>query len=286
MSQPAIGIIGGTGLYEMPGLKIDEEVRLETPFGVPSDSYRIGKLEGKRIAFLSRHGRGHRISPSELNFRANIWGMKKLGVEQIIAVSAVGSMKEEIGPGDLVIIDQFFDCTRGRSSTFFTDGVVAHVTFADPICPSIRKLLTAAGRKLELPIKDGGTYLCIEGPQFSTRAESEIYRKWGVDVIGMTNLQEAKLAREAEICYATIALSTDYDCWHETHDDVTVEAIFEVLRNNVENAKKMIREVVTTIPSSRNCPCADALKTAILTDKNLIPAETKKRLELIAGRYW
>lgn len=283
--RASVGIIGGSGLYEMEGLKILDEVRLETPFGRPSDAYILGEIEGRKVAFLPRHGRGHRISPSELNFRANIWGMKKLGVETIIGVSAVGSMREEIHPGDMVIIDQFFDRTKGRVSTFFTEGVVAHVTFADPLCPVLRRLLIEAGKVVGARVHEKGTYICMEGPQFSTRAESNIYRQWGVDVIGMTNLQEAKLAREAEICYATIALSTDYDCWHETHDDVTIGAVLEVLKKNVETAKGMIRETIRKLPLKRDCECGRALAHAILTDRRLIPEETKKKLAVIAGKY-
>ncbi|MBI2068284.1 MAG: S-methyl-5'-thioadenosine phosphorylase [Deltaproteobacteria bacterium] len=286
MSEPLIGIIGGSGLYEIEGLKVIEEINLETPFGKPSDAFMAGEMAGRKVVFLSRHGRGHRLSPSELNFRANIWGMKKLGVEWIIAVSAVGSMREEIHPGDMVIVDQFFDRTRGRPSTFFTEGVVAHVTFADPLCPSLRKILIQSGKTVGATIHEKGTYLCMEGPQFSTRSESNLYRKWGMDVIGMTNLQEAKLAREAEICYATIALSTDYDCWHEHHGDVTVDAIVAVLKKNVETAKKMIREAIKIIQHPRNCGCGEALKTAILTDRQAISPEAKKKLELIAGRYF
>ncbi|MBI4374405.1 MAG: S-methyl-5'-thioadenosine phosphorylase [Deltaproteobacteria bacterium] len=286
MPEKRIGVIGGSGLYEMEGLKVVEEVKLETPFGPPSDAYLVGILEGKKVVFLPRHGRGHRLSPSELNFRANIWGMKKLGVEWIIAVSAVGSLREEIRPGHMVIVDQFFDRTKGRVSTFFSDGVVAHVAFADPVCSSLRQQLIASGREVGAIVHEKGTYICMEGPQFSSRAESNLYRRWGMDVIGMTNLQEAKLAREAEICYATIALSTDYDCWHETHEDVTIDAILEVLKKNVETAKGMIRETVVRLPLKRSCGCDSAMKNAILTDRRLIPAETKKRLELIAGRYF
>ena len=286
MSKTTIGVIGGSGLYQMEGLKVLEEVSLETPFGKPSDAYILGELEGQRVVFLPRHGRGHRLSPSELNYRANIWGMKKLGVESIIAVSAVGSLREEIVPGHMVIIDQFVDRTKGRASTFFTDGVVAHVTFADPLCPHIRKILIESGKSVGATVHEKGTYLCMEGPQFSTRAESHLYRKWGMDVIGMTNLQEAKLAREAEICYATIALSTDYDCWYEGHDDVTIDAVIAVLLKNVETAKKMIQQAVKKIPSITECNCRSSLKNAILSDRSLIPAETKKRLEIIAGKYF
>lgn len=286
MSEKIIGVIGGSGLYEMDGLKVLEEVHLETPFGKPSDVYIMGHLEGQKVVFLSRHGRGHRVSPSEINYRANIWGMKKLGVEAVVAVSAVGSMKEAIVPGHMVIVDQFFDRTRGRASTFFTDGIVAHVGFADPLCGSLRELLIKAGQAVGATVHEKGTYLCMEGPQFSTRAESNVYRQWGMDVIGMTNLQEAKLAREAEICYATIALSTDYDCWHESHEDVTIEAILDVLRRNVETAKKMIRWTLQNLVSKKSCECGQALKNAILTDRSVIPVETKKKLEIIAGKYF
>lgn len=281
----AIGVIGGSGLYEMEGLKVLKEIRLETPFGAPSDVYILGELEGREVVFLPRHGKGHRISPSELNFRANIWGFKKLGVDAILAVSAVGSMKKEIVPGHMVIIDQFVDRTKGRPSTFFTEGIVAHVTFADPLCPANRKILIEAGKKSGAVVHEKGTYLCMEGPQFSTRAESNLYRRWGMDVIGMTNLQEAKLAREAEICYATIALSTDYDCWHEGHDDVTIEMVIETLKNNVETAKKMIRYAIPAIDPKRICRCRGALQHAILTDRSKISAQTRSRLEVIAGKY-
>ena len=289
MSKNPIGVIGGSGLYAMDGLKIIEEIKLETPFGAPSDLYILGELDQQKIIFLPRHGRGHRVSPSELNFRANIWGFKKLGVETIIAVSAVGSLKKEIEPGHMVIIDQFFDRTKGRVSTFFTDGVVAHLTFADPLCPEIRKSLMAsgkeAGKEIGSVVHEKGTYLCMEGPQFSTRAESNVYRSWGMDVIGMTNLQEAKLAREAEICYATIALSTDYDCWYEGHDDVTIDMVIATLTKNVETAKKIIRVAVQKIRDDRTCGCRTSMKHAIITDRALIPEETKKRLEVIVGKY-
>lgn len=285
MSKNPIGVIGGSGLYVIDGLRIIEEIKIETPFGSPSDSYILGELEGKKIIFLPRHGRGHRVSPSELNFRANIWGFKKLGVDAIIAVSAVGSLKKEIEPGHMVIIDQFFDRTKGRVSTFFSDGVVAHLTFADPLCSEIRKILIQAGKETKATLHEKGTYLCMEGPQFSTRAESNVYRSWGMDVIGMTNLQEAKLAREAEICYATIALSTDYDCWYEGHDDVTIDMVIATLTKNVETAKKMIRVAVQKISTERSCGCRTSMKHAIITDRTLIPEETKKRLEIIAGKY-
>ncbi len=280
-----IGVIGGSGLYEMEGLTRVREVKLHTPFGEPSDAYITGSLGAIEMVFLPRHGRGHRFLPTEVNYRANIYGMKKLGVDRIISVSAVGSMKEEIAPGHIVIPDQFYDLTKHRKSTFFGDGVVAHVGFADPVCHDLFGVLADAGKKAGATVHKGGTYICMEGPQFSTRAESKIYRKWGVDVIGMTNATEAKLAREAEICYATLALSTDYDCWHETEEDVTVEAVIAVLMKNVETAKKIIKEAVTMIPVKKGCHCSDALKNAIMTKPELIPEKTKKDLELIIGKY-
>jgi len=242
--QAEIGIIGGSGLYHMPGFEAQEEANIQTPFGSPSDNYVLGMLAGRRVAFLTRHGRGHRISPSELNFRANIYGMKSLGVQRIISLSAVGSLKEEHRPLDFVIPDQFFDRTRGRVSTFFGDGLVAHISFADPVCPQASAVLAAACRAAGVNVTQGGTYLCMEGPAFSTRAESNIYRSWGMDVIGMTNLQEAKLAREAEICYVTVAMVTDYDCWHAEHDAVTVTDIIANLTRNAENACKVVAEAV------------------------------------------
>ena len=280
-----VGVIGGSGLYDIQGLTDVREVEISTPFGAPSDAYITGVLEGVRMVFLPRHGRGHRISPSEINFRANIWGMKKLGVTRILSVSAVGSMQKNIHPGDFVVIDQFFDRTRHRADTFFTDGVVAHVMFADPVCAGLRKTLLQAGKKLKLKCHDGGTYVNMEGPQFSTRAESKIYRQWGVDVIGMTNLQEAKLAREAEICYATIAMATDYDCWHEDHDDVTVGAIIAVMNKNVGNAKKLILEAIPRLAPQGDCACGTALKSAIMTAHDRIPPEAQLRLGLLIGKY-
>lgn len=280
-----IGVIGGSGLYEMEGLTGVREVTLHTPFGEPSDAYITGSLGGIEMVFLPRHGRGHRFLPTEVNYRANIYGMKKLGVDRIISVSAVGSMKEEIEPGHIVIPDQFYDLTKHRKSTFFGDGVVAHVGFADPICHDLFETLAGAGKKAGATVHKGGTYICMEGPQFSTRAESRIYRKWGVDVIGMTNATEAKLAREAEICYATLALSTDYDCWHETEEDVTVEAVIAVLMKNVETAKKIIKEAVTMMPAKIGCRCSEALKNAIMTKAELIPEKTKKDMDLIIGKY-
>ena len=284
-SKAEIGIIGGSGLYSMPGFSAQREVKLDTPFGSPSDPYIVGELAGKSVAFLSRHGRGHRISPSELNFRANIFGMKMLGVERIISLSAVGSLKEEHAPLDFVIPDQFFDRTKGRISTFFGGGIVAHIGFADPVCGEVAKIVDRSAREVGINSKLGGTYLCMEGPAFSTRAESNIYRSWGMDVIGMTNLQEAKLSREAEICYATIAMVTDYDCWHEAHDAVTVEQIIGNLSRNADNACKLVRHVVENLPADRNCKCGSALKHAIITDRTAIPAETKKKLRLLIGKY-
>src|SRR6202142_2122717 len=250
-----IGIIGGSGLYSMPGFEAQEERTLETPWGAPSDVYIVGKLAGKEVAFLARHARGHRLSPSELNFRANIYGMKTLGVDRILSLSAVGSLKEEHRPLDFLIPDQFFDRTRGRISTFFGDGLVAHVSFADPVCPQLSGAAEAACLAASVNVKRGGTYLCMEGPAFSTKAESNIYRSWNMDVIGMTNLQEAKLAREAEICYVTVAMVTDYDCWHPHHDSVTVDQIVSVLVKNAENAASAVRQAVALMPANRGCKC-------------------------------
>jgi len=285
MGDQVVGVIGGSGLYEMEDLEDVREVKLSTPFGEPSDAYITGTLGDTEMVFLPRHGRGHRISPTEINFRANIWGMKQLGVSQILSVSAVGSMREEIEPGHFVVIDQFFDRTRHRPDTFFEKGVVAHVMFADPVCSHLRPVLVDAGREVGLTIHDGGTYINMEGPQFSTRAESKIYRSWGVDVIGMTNLQEARLAREAEICYATIAMSTDYDCWHEAHDDVTVEAILEVMHRNVDNAKAVVRAAVPHLSGERSCGCQSALQFAIMTARDQIGAEARDRLGLFIDKY-
>jgi len=285
LAQADIGIIGGSGLYSMPGLTDVHEVAQETPFGPPSDPYVLGMLEGKKVAFLARHGRGHRILPTELNFRANIYGFKQLGVERILSVSAVGSLKEEHKPGEFLVVDQFVDRTRHRVDTFFGDGVVAHVAFADPICPQLAEIMTGACRKAKVVGKSGGTYVCMEGPQFSTKAESNLYRSWGMDVIGMTNLQEAKLAREAELCYVTVAMVTDYDCWHPHHDSVTVDQIVAVLLKNAENACNVVREAVAAMPQDRACKCGAALAHAILTDKTKIPQVTKDRLKLILGKY-
>lgn len=282
--ESVVGVIGGSGLYEIQGLESVGEIELSTPFGAPSDAYVTGVLSETRMVFLPRHGRGHRISPTEINSRANLWGMKKLGVTRIVSVSAVGSMREDVAPGDFVIVDQFFDRTRHRPDTFFQDGVVAHVMFADPVCPETRRTLLAAGSRLGLRMHDGGTYLNMEGPQFSTRAESKIYRTWGVDVIGMTNLQEARLAREAEICYATVAMATDYDCWHEQHEDVTVEAILAVMTRNVGNARRLIAETVPLLPTERGCSCGQALTSAILTAPDRIQPEARARLGLLLDR--
>ncbi|HOI17200.1 MAG TPA: S-methyl-5'-thioadenosine phosphorylase [Geobacteraceae bacterium] len=281
-----IGVIGGSGLYEMEGLSEVESVSLETPFGAPSDTYITGVLDGVRMVFLPRHGRGHRLLPSEVNYRANIYGMKKLGVTRLISVSAVGSMKEEIQPGHIVIPDQFIDRTNAtRNNTFFGNGVVAHVQFADPVCEEVSGILDEAARRTGVHVHRGGTYLCMEGPAFSTRAESRMYRSFGVSVIGMTNIPEAKLAREAEICYGVIALATDYDCWHESQDDVSIDAILAILRQNVEVAKSIIRNAVGSMRGERKCPCADALRYAIITDRTVIPDKTKRVLDVIAGRY-
>jgi len=285
MSDIDIGVIGGSGLYQMEGLENVKEVEIDTPFGSPSDNFIVGRLRGKGIAFLPRHRRGHTIQPSDLNFRANIYGMKRLGVKRILSVSAVGSMKEDICPGDIVIPDQFYDQTKRRVSTFFGDGVVAHVSMADPVCPDLLEVLYEAATGLGVKVHRGGVYLCIEGPQFSTRGESLIYRQWGVDVIGMTNVTEAKLAREAEICYATIALVTDYDCWHQEEAAVTADAIIAILNKNVEISKRIITEAVGNIPEVRDCPCASAMKNAIITSRDSISPETKERLRLIIGKY-
>jgi 5'-methylthioadenosine phosphorylase len=286
LAQAEIGIIGGSGLYAMPGVSEVQEVKLSTPFGGPSDVYVVGKLSGRRVAFLARHGRGHRLLPTELNFRANIHGFKQLGVDRIISVSAVGSLKEEHRPLEFVIPDQFYDRTKQRVSTFFGEGLVAHVAFGDPVCPEMAKLLKRASDKAGVVSKLGGTYVCMEGPQFSTKAESNLYRSWGMDVIGMTNLQEAKLAREAELCYVTAAMVTDYDCWHPEHDAVTVDQIVAVLMKNAENACNVVREAVAAMPTDRTCKCGSALATAIITNKDVVPAATREKLKLIIGKYF
>jgi 5'-methylthioadenosine phosphorylase len=287
LKKAEIGIIGGSGLYAMPGLTNVREERVTTPFGQPSDVFVLGELEGRNVAFLARHGRGHRILPSELNFRANIFAMKMLGVDSILSVSAVGSLKEEHKPTDFVIPDQFIDRTFARASTFFGEGIVAHVAFGDPICAPLADVLKHACDTVGVVGKLGGTYVCMEGPQFSTRAESNLYRSWGADVIGMTNLQEAKLAREAELCYATVAMVTDYDCWREGHDDVTVDQIVAVMHQNADNASKVVRAAVAAMPAdmTKGCACVDALKYAILTDRKAIPEERKQKLSLLIGKY-
>jgi 5'-methylthioadenosine phosphorylase len=281
-----IGIIGGSGLYSMPGFEAAEEVLIQTPFGDPSDNYVLGTLAGKSVAFLTRHGRGHRLSPSELNYRANIYGMKSLGVERIISLSAVGSLKEEHRPLDFVIPDQFFDRTRGRISTFFGEGLVAHISFSDPICPQLAGVVADACAAAGVNTKKGGTYLCMEGPAFSTKAESNVYRSWGMDVIGMTNLQEAKLAREAEICYVTVAMVTDYDCWHPQHDAVTVNDIIGNLVKNAENACAVVAAAVAAIPADRACKCGSALSHAILTDRAGAPPATRQKLGILIDKYF
>ena len=285
MPQAEIGIIGGSGLYSMPGLSQTKEVRLKTPFGAPSDRYVIGTLAGRKVAFLARHGRGHRILPSELNFRANVYGFRQLGVERIVSLSAVGSLKEEHQPLDFVIPDQFFDRTRHRVDTFFGNGIVAHVSFADPVCGELARVVEGACQKVGVRGKRGGTYVCMEGPQFSTKAESNVYRSWGMDVIGMTNLQEAKLAREAELCYVSVSMVTDYDCWHPGHDAVTVDQVVAVLAKNAENAAKVLRATIAAMPSGRGCKCGSALAHAILTDRDKIPAATRQKLKLILDKY-
>jgi 5'-methylthioadenosine phosphorylase len=285
MAKADIGIIGGSGLYSMPGITRVREVRVTTPFGRPSDAYLLGELEGRKVAFLARHGRGHVLLPSELNFLANIYGFKQLGVERIISVSAVGSLRENLKPLDMVLPSQFLDRTYARPSTFFGDGLVAHISFADPVCPVLQDVMTEACADAGVSCHKGGTYLCIEGPAFSTKAESNVYRAWGLDVIGMTNLQEAKLAREAEICYVTLAMVTDYDCWHPEHDAVTVSTVIDYLNRNVAHAQKILRAAIDRVPRERTCKCGRALAHAFLTDRKKIPARTKKKLALLVGKY-
>jgi 5'-methylthioadenosine phosphorylase len=285
MEHVQIGIIGGSGLYDMADVTDRTEVTLTTPFGEPSGPYMLGTLRGKRVAFLSRHGAGHRLSPSELNYRANIFGMKTLGVEYLLSASAVGSLKEELPPLDIVLPDQFIDRTKGRISTFFGRGLVAHVAFAHPICRHLSDVALESGQRVGASIHKGGTYVCMEGPQFSTLAESRLYRTWGADIIGMTNLQEAKLAREAEICYATIALVTDYDCWHPDHDHVTVEMIIANLTQNAKTAQQIIAGAVERLPYERTCECASALKYALITRPDCIPAQVRDELAPIVGKY-
>jgi len=287
LAKAEIGIIGGSGLYNMDGLTDVTEVNIPTPFGDPSEVFALGTLEGRKVAFLARHGKGHRILPSELNFKANIYAMKSLGVTSILSVSAVGSLKEEHKPTDFVIPDQFIDRTFSRSATFFGDGVVGHIAFADPVCPIVSDVFAKACAEVGVVGKRGGTYICMEGPQFSTRAESNLYRSWGADIIGMTNLQEAKLAREAEISYATLAMVTDYDCWREGHDDVTIEQVIAVMHQNSGNAQKVVKAAVRLMPADLSAsPAQTAAKFAIMTDKAAIPAATKAKLDLLYGKYW
>jgi 5'-methylthioadenosine phosphorylase len=287
MAERILGVIGGSGLYELPGLDGVERVAVRTPFGAPSDEIVTGRLGGARLLFLPRHGRGHRLLPSELPFRANIWALKSLGADAVLAVSAVGSLREEIAPGHVVVPDQFIDRTRGRQqeSTFFGRGVVAHVQFADPFCAPLSRVLADAARGAGATVHAGGTYVCMEGPAFSTRAESELYRTWGAHVIGMTNLQEAKLAREAELCFATLALATDYDCWHEAHDDVHIDDILRVIAANVDLARRTVAALAPRLPSRDGCGCARALEHAIISDRAAIPADVRRDLAPIAGRY-
>ena len=286
MSDGAIGIIGGSGIYELAGMTDVRWRRVRTPFGDPSDEFCTGLFDGRRVIFLPRHGRGHRLTPTEVNFRANVWGLKWLGAEWVVSVSAVGSMKEDIRPLDLVVPDQFFDFTRRRIGSFFGDGIVAHVGMAEPVCSQLAGVLDKAARATGATVHRGGTYLCIEGPQFSTKAESRIYRSWGVDVIGMTNMPEAKLAREAELCYATLALATDYDVWHDGHDAVTVEAVVANLLKNVATAKEVLRRVIPAIGGPRTCECPGLLKNAVITSPAAFPLATRRRLDLLIGKYF
>ncbi len=285
-SEPiAIGIIGGSGLYSMGGLTGTREIRVKTPFGDPSEVLVTGTLEGRRVVFLARHGRGHRITPSEINYRANIYALKTLGAERIISVSAVGSLREELAPLDFCVPDQFFDRTRLRTATFFGDGLVAHITFDKPTCPHLSAHLGETCERTGVKVHRGGTYVCMEGPQFSTLAESNSYRKMGFDIIGMTNVTEAKLAREAEICYATVAMVTDYDCWHPGHDSVTISQVIDNLNRNTENVQRVIRAAVRGMPAERACKCGSALAHGLITDRSRIPAAAKKRLAAIIGKY-
>ncbi|MBI5493546.1 MAG: S-methyl-5'-thioadenosine phosphorylase [Deltaproteobacteria bacterium] len=281
-----VGVIGGSGLYEMPGLADVRRVKVETPFGAPSDALVTGRLDSVPMVFLPRHGVGHRHTPTEVPYVANIWALKKLGVTRIISVSAVGSLREDIAPGHVVLVDQFMDRTRARRSTFFGGGIAGHVAFGDPVCGPLHDAALEAARTVGVTVHAHGTYVCMEGPQFSTRAESMLHRRDGADVVGMTNMPEAKLAREAEICYATLALATDYDCWHEHHDDVTVETVIAVLKANVAHAQQIIRETVRRLPAERTCPCASAARNAVMTAPDLIPPRRREELELLFGRYW
>ena len=283
--RATIGVIGGSGLYAMQGLSNAREIRVKTPFGDPSDAIVVGTLEGKQVAFLARHARGHRILPGEINYRANIYAMKLLGVERIISVSAVGSLKENLRPGEFLVADQFVDRTKGRISTFFGNGLVAHVTFDKPTCPHVSRVLADASVHCAVPVHRKGTYICMEGPQFSTLAEAHMHRKMEFDVIGMTNVTEAKLAREAELCYGTIAMITDYDCWHPDHESVTGAQIMATLQQNAENAQTVLREAIKSMPDARGCKCGSALAHALITDPKLVPKATKKNLSAIIGKY-
>ncbi len=285
MSPPRIGLIGGSGVYDLSTIEDLREERIETPFGPPSDSYLTGTLGGRPVAFLARHGRGHRMSPSRINYRANICGFKMLGCDALFSASACGSLREELAPRHAVVPDQFIDRTRHRVDTFFEDGVVAHASLADPVCPAISETLAQAGERAGLRVQRGGTYVCMEGPQFSTRAESKLYRAWDADIIGMTNVTEARLAREAEICYASLALVTDYDCWHETVEDVTVEMIISILTENSSAARRSLAEAVARVDPYRSCGCRDAMKYSILTAPEAIPQSAREKLKPIAGRY-
>jgi len=285
MAERIIGVIGGTGLYEMEGFKKSHEIEVKTPFGKPSDKIIIGYIEGVKMAFLPRHGRGHFILPSEINYRANIWALKKLGVEFIISSAACGSLREDIRPGDIVIVDQFFDRTKSRIDSFMGNGIVGHLVFPEPTCPDLANTLYQISRSLGIRTHRNGTYICIEGPSFSTRSESKIYQKWGADVVGMTNLTEAKLALEAEICYATVALCTDYDCWREGHEAVTIGEVIRVMNLNVEHCRKIIKTAIHKIPKIRSCRCPSAMKNSIVTAPEKIPAKTKRDLKIIIGKY-
>jgi 5'-methylthioadenosine phosphorylase len=286
VSDAAIGIIGGSGLYELDGLTDVRWRRVRTPFGDPSDEYCVGRFDGRPVVFLARHGRGHRLLPTELNFRANIWGLKALGVEWVVSVSAVGSMKEAIRPLDLVVPDQFYDATKRRISSFFGEGIVAHVAMADPVCPDLASSVEKAARQAGATVHRGGTYVCIEGPQFSTKAESRVYRSWGMDVIGMTNVPEVKLAREAELCYATLALVTDYDVWHETHEAVSVESVIRNLLRNVATAREVLRTVIPALGGPRTCPCPSLLQNAVITSPSVFPLPARRKLDLLIGKYF
>jgi 5'-methylthioadenosine phosphorylase len=285
MEPVEIGIIGGSGLYALASQSDMVEVEVDTPWGSPSGHYRVGTVAGRRVAFLARHGVGHRLAPSEVNFRANVWGFKQLGVSCLLSASAVGSLKEELSPRHFVLVDQFIDRTSGRQTTFFGDGLVAHVSLADPTCARLRELASAAGETLKAKVHARGTYVCIDGPQFSTRAESHLYRSWGADVIGMTNATEARLAREAELCYASVAMVTDFDCWKEDEEAVSVEALLEVLHDNAHLATSLLGRMIETMPATRSCGCGQALATALVTDPKAIPGATRERLSLLVGRY-